>query len=122
MEVQTETVPGKKPDPPARKPLAPIQANSRNAKISINNRNNHLPNSSMKVNAPFKKPTLVKSKSIPQPQKTVKGVVDIDRLLDKRPIMRDIANEAFGSASAVDITMTSFNENDFEDDEMLLDF
>lgn len=113
---------GKKPDAPSRKPLAPIQANSRNTKI-IGNRNNHLPNSSMKVNAPFKRPTLVKNKSGVQPQKTITGAVDLERLFDKRPIMRDIANEVTsGLGSNVNIDMTGFNENDFEDDEMLLDF
>lgn len=123
MPIETISEPERATTSSLRKPLAPIQANSRNMNPNISSRNNHLPNSSMKVNTPFKRPTLVKSKSGAQPQKIVRGGVDVEKLFDRRPIMRDIANDV-GAVGAVggDINMADFNENDFEDDEMLLDF
>jgi len=56
----------------ARTPLAPLSPVRRTAAAKGNGR----------VHAPFK-----------APKKVVKGAVDVQRLLDKRPVMRDVVNE-----------------------------
>lgn len=101
----------------ARKPLNPI------TNISATPRYKGPPiSNTSKAHAPFK-----------QPKRTIQGKVpvDIENLLDKRPIMRDVANNVgavsagtgrtVGGAAAV-TTSVVFDENDFDDEEMLIDF
>lgn len=95
-----------------RQPLTSIDGNV-TAKHTISN--------TSKAHAPFK-----------QPKRVVKGMVDIENVLDKRPIMRDVMNDVLGVGVSVahggSNTMTrvggvTFDENDFDDDdEMLIDF
>lgn len=76
-----------------------------------------------KVHAPFK-----------QPKRIIKGAIDIENLLDKRPIMTDVLHDVIGgqglnatrkrngdTVADGDMAML-FDENDFDDEEMLIDF
>jgi len=61
-----------------------------------------------KVKAPFK-----------VPKKLVKGTIDLENMLDRRPIMNDIANDL--APARVDPATVAYDVDDFDDD-MLIDF
>ncbi|KAK5956257.1 DNA replication endonuclease-helicase Dna2 [Knufia fluminis] len=86
-------------------PRAPATYSSGGTKLSASN----------KVSAPFK---------APQPKKVVKGTVDVENVLERRPVLRDIANEMAGGKTGVgsDGPAVMYDLDDFDDDDMLIDF
>lgn len=98
-----------------RKPLTAIDTNV----VPSARYNGPRISSTTKANAPFK-----------QPKRVVRGAInaDVENLLDKRPIMQDVMNDVMGVCAPAASAQTrvtagvTFNENDFDDDEMLIDF
>ena len=95
-----------------RQPLQSISANSRNNRATNISKIQHSSN----VTAPFKpqQPKL-------QPKKIVQGSIDIENLVEKRPIMRDVVNDL--RTGQIDPKTVLYDLDDFDDDdEMLIDF
>jgi len=95
-----------------RKPLQAVNANSK----AVSPPQERSTARASKVTAPFKPP---------QPKKVVKGAIVVENILDRRPVLRDIANDM--AVSKMDVNghraSVAYDADDFDDDEdMLIDF
>lgn len=94
-----------------------VNTTSRKPLQSVNNARIYLPTTKLPA---YKKPSMTR-----QPSKMVRGTIGVENLLDKRPIMRDIANEVT-MAAAANVNLSAFKDNEFDgfddDDDMLIDF
>lgn len=86
-----------------RKPLEPLDVNSTSHSHASQVK------SSTKALALFKQP-----QKKPQPKKVVQGRIKAETLLDKHPVMRDVANEMMAPQTVY------YDENDFDDDDDIL--
>jgi len=91
----------------ARKPLQSSNANSKVHNSALSSTGFKLPGSD-KVKAPFK-----------APKKVVQGAMDVEKMLDRRPISNDIANDL--APWKAHVAPVAYDSDDFDDD-MLIDF